>query len=75
MNELIMSGLQLMALGMGVVFLFLTVLIGIVSLVSSLIMRLENKPETTAPAIDADAELREVVQNAVNRYRTDHPTH
>lgn len=71
MNDLIMSGLQLMALGMGVVFLFLGVLIGAVTLISRVIRSFETPAESAADA--ADAELRQVIQSAVDRYRADHP--
>jgi len=74
MNELMGQGLQLMALGMGVVFLFLGLLITVITLVSRMIQSYEQK---TAPA-EGDTssnrdDLLEVISAAVQQYRSDHP--
>ncbi len=77
MNELIGQGLQLMALGMGVVFLFLGLLIAVITLVSRLIRSFEqqNEQSTTAggDARPSHDDLREVISAAVKQYRSDHP--
>ncbi len=75
MNELMQEGLQLMALGMGVVFLFLTLLIGVLSLTSQLIQKFETAPTDASNATsNADnADLIEVVTKAVKLYRSEHP--
>ena len=68
------QGFQLMALGMGVVFLFLTLLIGIITLTSKIIQHFETAPvdagHTTATQ---DNDLIEVITEAVQQYRSDHP--
>jgi len=73
MNELLAAGFQLMGVGMGVVFLFLGLLVAVISLVSRLIQYFEAK---TAAAVSSatgnDEDLIEVVTEAVKRYRADH---
>ncbi len=76
MSELMEQGLQLMALGMGSVFLFLGLLIGVITLVSRIIQKFDLE---TAPA-PADSQsshdvLLEVISAAVQQYRSDHPRH
>jgi len=74
MNELMQQGLQLMVLGMGVVFLFLGLLIGVISLTSKVIQRFESAPaEARASSITTDTNLVEVITEAVKQYRSDHP--
>ncbi len=70
------QGLQLMALGMGTVFLFLGLLIAVIGVVSRTIHAFEQK------AVDGGAEtginhddLLEVITAAVQQYRSDHPRH
>jgi len=74
MNELMGQGLQLMALGMGVVFLFLGLLITVITLVSRVIQSYEQQ---TAPSADEGLsnrdDLIEVISAAVKQYRSDHP--
>jgi len=72
MNELLAEGLQLMGVGMGVVFLFLGVLIGVITLVSSIIQKSEvaNVPSGMESLNEED--LRAVLTKAVKRYRADH---
>jgi oxaloacetate decarboxylase gamma subunit len=73
MNDLLMQGLQLMGVGMGVVFLFLGLLIGIVAGVSALIQKGEvaNSAPGNQPMNDND--LLVILTEAVGRYRADHP--
>ena len=71
MNELLAEGLQLMGVGMGVVFLFLGLLVAVISLVSRLIQSFEQQAASPAPA-HHDDDLIEVVSEAVKRYRADH---
>jgi oxaloacetate decarboxylase gamma subunit len=72
MNELLVEGLQLMGVGMGVVFLFLGLLVGIITLVSTIIQKSEIK---TAPSgiepLNDDA-LLTLLSKAVKQYRADH---
>ena len=69
MNELLAEGLQLMGVGMGIVFLFLGMLVGIVTLVSRIIQSFETE---VATATSSDDDLLEVVTEAVKRYRAEH---
>lgn len=74
MNELMTEGLQLMVLGMGMVFLFLGLLVGVVTLVSRTIQKYEPSTEASAgTATVADNDLIEVVTAAVKQYRSNHP--
>lgn len=74
MSELLAEGLQLMGVGMGVVFLFLGLLVAVISLVSRLIQYFEAKAAVTVAAsvTGNDEDLIEVVTEAVKRYRADH---
>lgn len=76
--ELLQDGLALMALGMGFVFVFLTVLVISVTLMSTLIRRFQpvsvapSSVKTTSPATAADDQDNEtiaVISAAVHRYR------
>jgi len=69
MNELLAEGLQLMGVGMGIVFLFLGMLVGIVTLVSCII---QNSEAEVATATSSEDDLLEVVTEAVKRYRAEH---
>ncbi|HKI60323.1 MAG TPA: OadG family transporter subunit [Mariprofundaceae bacterium] len=72
MNELLAQGLQLMGVGMGVVFLFLGLLVGIVTLVSVIIQKGESvEVNAGAESINRD-DLLVVLSEAVSRYRADH---
>jgi len=74
MSELMQQGLQLMALGMGVVFLFLTLLIAVITLVSKIIQRFETAPvDISHASTSQDNDLIEVITEAVKQYRSDHP--
>jgi oxaloacetate decarboxylase (Na+ extruding) subunit gamma len=78
-HELLQDGLALMALGMGVVFVFLTILVISVTLMSKLIDRFQpvpiaadtskKSPQSTAPASQND-EMLAVISAAVHRYRS-----
>ena len=71
MNELLAEGLQLMGVGMGVVFLFLGLLVAVITLVSRVIQNFETKAVSSTTA-NHDEDLIEVVSEAIKRYRTDH---
>ena len=73
MNELLAEGLQLMGVGMGVVFLFLGLLVAVITLVSRVIQSFEAKAAGAAGSASThDEDLIEVVTEAVKRYRADH---
>ncbi|OWV28662.1 OadG family protein [Halomonas campaniensis] len=77
--ELLQDGLALMALGMGVVFVFLTILVISVTLMSKLIGRFQPVPaavdtgkkasSSSPPAAQSD-EVMAVISAAVHRYRS-----
>ncbi|MFQ5345635.1 MAG: OadG family protein [Mariprofundus sp.] len=74
MDELIRQGLQLMALGMGTVFLFLGLLIFVITQVSRIIQKFEVKTQQPADnATSSHDDLVEVISAAVQQYRSDHP--
>jgi oxaloacetate decarboxylase gamma subunit len=84
LSELLQSGFQLMIVGMAIVFLFLALLVGAVSLLPNLMRRFEGEPvfeqQTTLavstakhrePAATVDADTRAAIQTAIRRYETD----
>ena len=72
MNELLAQGLQLMGVGMGVVFLFLGLLVGVISLVSMIIQKGEPAAVTAGDESISRDDLLVVLSEAVSRYRKDH---
>lgn len=79
MESLISQGVSLMIFGMGFVFVFLTLLVGVTTLMSKLVMKFEPEavpvqkkrraaPQKAAPA-DND-ELVAVISAAVHQYRS-----
>ncbi|WP_108445213.1 OadG family protein [Halomonas denitrificans] len=77
-SQLINEGLALMGLGMGFVFVFLTVLVGVTTLMSKTIGRFFPEPvapdvrDSRAPAARQDDDLTAVISAAVHRYRRRH---
>lgn len=77
-SQLINEGLALMGLGMGFVFVFLTVLVGVTTLMSKAIGRFFPEPvapavrNARAPAPRQDDDLTAVISAAVHRYRQRH---
>lgn len=78
MNPLLLQGVELMLVGMGVVFLFLFMLVGAVSLMSRLVARFA--PEEVPPARPAaaspapvpaavDARTLAVIREAIRQHR------
>ncbi|MCL7930233.1 OadG family protein [Halomonas llamarensis] len=75
-TELLNEGLALMALGMGFVFTFLTVLVISVTLMSGAVRRFQPAPVPSAPVrrgptgtSPKDDEVQAVISAAVHRYR------
>jgi oxaloacetate decarboxylase gamma subunit len=60
-NELIDEGLTLMLAGMGTVFVFLTVLVFMMTLMSRLIMRFQSPSEQAGPSDDEVAAITAAV--------------
>ena len=89
-STMLLEGVRLMVIGMGIVYAFLLLLVGILRLLSQAIQRWA--PEPPAPASTTGAgpgpgrsgagvnaeipgELLAVIAAAVSRYRRDHPPH
>lgn len=75
-TDLLQTGLQLMIVGMGIVFLFLAVLVGAVTALPRILRRIAGEkafeqvapttPAATEPAIDAD--VISAIQTAIRLY-------
>jgi len=79
MESLISQGLSLMVFGMGFVFVFLTLLVGVTTLMSKLVTKFEpeaapvkkKRREITPKTADANNdELVAVITAAVHQYRS-----
>lgn len=79
MTDLFAQGFELMLIGMGVVFAFLLLLVGMVSLMSRLVARFAPDaepaparpaaPAATSPAAAVDRRTLAVIREAVARHR------
>ncbi|MGO2243589.1 MAG: oxaloacetate decarboxylase subunit gamma [Halomonas sp.] len=78
-QELLQDGLALMALGMGVVFVFLAILVVSVTLMSKLIGRFQpvpvaadtgRKSRSSSESSSPDDEVVAIISAAVHRYRS-----
>jgi sodium pump decarboxylase gamma subunit len=67
------EALLIMIIGMGGVLIFLTVLVGIMHLITNLAPHVEppKAPVSAAPTVAGQAQLVAVIQAAIHRYRTD----
>jgi len=79
MSDLMSEAVSLMAVGMGFVFVFLAILVGVTTLMSKLVNKYAPAPEpkvsAAAPQMNAtsnDAQLLAVLSAAVEKYRSDH---
>lgn len=75
MSELISEGLTLMLFGMGVVFVFITLLVIATSLMSRLLLVWFPPLKPELPPLENRHELAKiaaVVASAIQRYRSDH---
>ncbi len=73
MTELLMPGLELLVVGMGIVFIFLTLLIFILNIMSSIIQRYFPEPQVIAKKATAnqiDPNVLAAISAAVHRHRT-----
>jgi len=75
-SELMTAGIQLMLVGMGIVFAFLMILVATMNGVSRLAISLEGEQPTTdtvaKKAGKTDEELISVISAAIRRYRDTH---
>jgi len=71
-SDLLLQGVNLMALGMGIVFTFLAILVVALNGMSRLAASLSGpeEPKTAADTGVEDAELIAVISAAINRYRS-----
>ena len=74
-DDLLLQSLQLLGLGMGSVFIILTLLIGIITLVSRLVPEVDTTPAAaTTPTTTAKSNTEHIaaIQAAVHHYRRTH---
>lgn len=77
MNTLLSQGVELMLIGMGVVFVFLMMLVALVSLMSALVGRFVDisvpeaaaSPSPAAPVSLPDAAVIQAIEQAVHAHR------
>jgi len=76
MTELMSSGVELMFVGMGIVFLFLTMLVVAINVMSSLVLRFFPEAPPLIPVITAtggtDKSVIAAITAAVHQHRTKH---
>lgn len=75
MTELMSSGIELMFAGMGIVFLFLTMLVIVINVMSGLIQRYLPEEEiitSSAPSTAIDNRYIAAITAAVHQYRSTH---
>lgn len=79
MHALLMSGVELMLVGMGIVFLFLAMLIAAVNIMSALVNRFLPAPlqvaspvATVAKSGTTDPSVIAAISSAVHQYRSKH---
>ncbi len=78
MTELLSSGIELMLVGMGIVFIFLTMLVFVIKLMSRFIQR--HFPDSPValrnlPAQGEEPQTIAAISAAVHRYRMTHKAH
>ena len=82
--DLLFSGVKLMFIGMGIVFFFLLLLVGVIQQTHAIMARAEAKParasraktdSTSGGEPAADADLVAVVTAAIHHYETRTPQH
>ena len=74
MTELMSSGVQLMLVGMGIVFLFLALLVVTINIMSSLVHRFfpEEPPPSQSVKSGVDANTVAAITAAIHQYRNKH---
>jgi oxaloacetate decarboxylase gamma subunit len=72
MAELMSSGVELMIIGMGIVFLFLALLVVAINTMSSLIQRFFPEPPKVAKTVNIETDKATVaaITAAVHQYRS-----
>lgn len=74
MTELMNSGIELMLIGMGIVFLFLAMLVVAINIMSSLVQRFFPEPAATPMPVVSNISKSMVaaISVAVHQYRNTH---
>ncbi len=75
MAEQMGSGIELMFVGMGIVFLFLAMLVGAINIMSMLVLRYfpdAPSPVRTPVPVSPDASTIAAITAAVHQYRNSH---
>lgn len=76
MTELMNSGLELLVAGMGIVFLFLTMLVVAINLMSAMVLRFfpdePKAPSSSSVVSSNDKRIVAAITAAVHQYRHDH---
>ena len=79
MSDLMSNAASLMAVGMGFVFVFLTILVFVTTIMSKLVLKYAPAPEPQVANVASqnntasnDAQLLAVLSAAVAKYRSDH---
>ena len=75
-DQLLLQSLQLLGLGMGSVFIILSLLIVIIQVISKLVPEVEVTPVKTPAATTVGASTQHIaaIQTAVHQYRKTHST-
>ncbi|MGB5832583.1 MAG: OadG family protein [Thiohalocapsa sp.] len=78
-SQMVIESLRLMGIGMGIVFSFLMLLVGVLRIMSSFALRIrpaETQPvaalSPTSPAMQQPDDLVAVISAAIARYRAHH---
>ena len=69
MNNLMLAGLELMLVGMGTVFVFLTLLVGATTLMSRIVVRIAPPPASPSAGGPTEEELV-AISAAIHMHRT-----
>ena len=67
--DLLTQGVELMLVGMGTVFVFLTLLVGATTLMSRVVMRLHPEPLDAEAAVEGTVEEVAAITAAIARHR------
>ncbi len=77
MNEMMSAGIELMVIGMGIVFLFLALLVMAIKMMAAVIARYFPDPtlELIIPKKDNDPQVIAAISAAIHQYRSKNSTH
>lgn len=79
MNEMLVSGVELMLIGMGIVFMFLALLVVAINIMSSLVTRFLPEPAVVPPPVPSLASKKSIdpgvtaaISAAIYHYKKQH---